>query len=98
MAAYLAQAHRLLKQFSTYQIQQVPRSKNNHVDALSLLASIIDDRIGRRVPVKILAQSSMTEAEICAVQQNPIWMDAIHTYLTNGTLPEDKAEAKSVCY
>ncbi|XP_016648932.1 PREDICTED: uncharacterized protein LOC107880908 [Prunus mume] len=96
IAAYLAQTCRLLKQFKTYYIRQVPRSENSHADALSRLASAIDDRIGRHVPIEVLAQRSTAEADVNTVRQDLSWMDPIHAYLTNGTLPTDKAEAKAV--
>ncbi|CAL8993374.1 unnamed protein product [Prunus brigantina] len=95
MAAYLAWARRLLSQFKTYHIRQIPRSENSHADALSRLASAIDDRIGRHVPVEVLARRSTTEAELNTVRQDPSWMDPIHAYLTNGTLPTDRTEAKT---
>lgn len=47
MATYLVQTRRLLDQFNVYQIQQIPRSENNHANALSRLASAIDDRVRR---------------------------------------------------
>ncbi|CAL9004490.1 unnamed protein product [Prunus brigantina] len=96
MAAYLARARRLLSQFKTYHIRQIPRSENSHADALSRLASAIDDRIGHHVPVEVLARRSTTEAELNTVRQDPSWMDLIHAYLTNGTLPTDRTEAKTV--
>ncbi|CAL8991629.1 unnamed protein product [Prunus brigantina] len=77
-------------------VNQIPRSENSHADALSRLASAIDDRIGRHVPVEVLARRSTTEAELNTVRQDPSWMDPIHAYLTNGTLPTDRTEAKTV--
>ncbi|CAL8120720.1 unnamed protein product [Prunus armeniaca] len=41
-----------------------PRSENSHADALSCLASAINDRIGRRVLVEILSQPSTRTAEV----------------------------------
>ncbi|CAL8992338.1 unnamed protein product [Prunus brigantina] len=96
MTAYLAQARRLLSQFKTYHIRQIPRSENSHADALSELASAIDDRIGRHVLVDVLARRSTTEADVNTVRQDPSWMDPIHAYLSNGTLPTDRTEAKAV--
>ncbi|CAL9006205.1 unnamed protein product [Prunus brigantina] len=90
------QARRLLSQFKTYHIRQIPRSENSHADALSRLALVIDDRIGRYVPVEVLARRSTTEAEIVTDRQDPSWMDPIHAYLTNDTLPTDRTEAKAV--
>ncbi|CAL2247269.1 unnamed protein product [Prunus armeniaca] len=96
MAAYLAQTRRLLDQFKTYQIRQIPRSENSHVDTLSRLASAIDDRVGCHVLIEVLAWRSTHEAEVNIVRQGPSWMDPIHAYLTDDTLPIDKVEAKSI--
>ncbi|CAL8114259.1 unnamed protein product [Prunus armeniaca] len=64
MTAYLVQTRRLLKQFKTYYIRQVPRSENSHADALSRLALAIDDRVGCRVPIEVLARRSTAEADV----------------------------------
>ncbi|KAM2695371.1 hypothetical protein EV1_039872 [Malus domestica] len=48
MAAYLAQTQLLLKHFH-YQITQVPRAANSHVDALARLASAVEDKIRRKI-------------------------------------------------
>ncbi|CAL2239707.1 unnamed protein product [Prunus armeniaca] len=68
MSAYLLAAHQLLKKFQAYEIRQIPRSENSHTDALSRLASAINDKIGRKVPVKILSQPSTTAVEVCTVR------------------------------
>ncbi|CAL8089465.1 unnamed protein product [Prunus armeniaca] len=64
MSAYLSEAHQLIEKFQAYEIRQIPRSENSQADAFSRLASAINDRIGRKVPVEILSQPSMTTAEI----------------------------------
>ncbi|CAL2271180.1 unnamed protein product [Prunus armeniaca] len=96
MAAYLAQTCRLLEQFKTYYIRQIPRSENSHTDTLSRLASAIDDRVGRHVPIEVLARWSTTEVDVNTVRQDPSWMDPIRAHLTDGTLPTEKAEANAV--
>ncbi|CAL8152094.1 unnamed protein product [Prunus armeniaca] len=77
-------------------VNQVPRSENSHADALSRLASATDTRVGRHVPIDVLARRSTTEADVNTVRQDPSWMDPIHAHLTDGTLPIDKIEAKAV--
>ncbi|XP_021808608.1 uncharacterized protein LOC110752301 [Prunus avium] len=96
MAAYLTHARRLLHHFSAYQVQRIPRSENSHADALSCLALAIDDKVGCHVPIEVLARRSTTETEVHAIWQDPSWMDPIHAYLASGTLPDDKAEAKTL--
>ncbi|CAL9005952.1 unnamed protein product [Prunus brigantina] len=86
----------IVNQFKTYYIRQVPKSENSHADALSRLASAIDDRVGRHVPIEVLTRRSTTEADINTVRQDPGWMDPIHAHLNDGTLPTDKPEAKAV--
>ncbi|KAM2050653.1 hypothetical protein ACFX16_032354 [Malus domestica] len=54
MAAYLAQTQLLLKHFH-YQITQIPRVTNSHADALARLASAVEDKIGRKIQVELLA-------------------------------------------
>ncbi|KAI5350813.1 hypothetical protein L3X38_003704 [Prunus dulcis] len=98
MYAYLSTAHQLLQSFQAYEIKQIPRSENSHADALARLASAINDKVGRKVPVEILAQPSTVASETCTVQYEDTWMSPIYSYLTNGTLPEDKAQAQKLRY
>ncbi|XP_020421438.1 uncharacterized protein LOC109949730 [Prunus persica] len=98
MHAYLSSTHQLLQSFRAYEIKQIPRSENSHADALACLASAINDKIERKVPVKILAQPSTVAAETCTVRYEDTWMSPIYSYRTNGTLPEDKAQARKLRY
>ncbi|KAI5337466.1 hypothetical protein L3X38_016737 [Prunus dulcis] len=98
MYAYLSTTHQLLRSFQAYEIKQIPRGENSHADALARLASAINDKVGRKVPVEILAQPSTVTSEACAVRYEDTWMSPIYLYLTNGTLPEDKAQARKLRY
>ncbi|KAI5342511.1 hypothetical protein L3X38_010386 [Prunus dulcis] len=98
MYAYLSTAHQLLQSFQAYEIKQIPRGENSHSDALARLASAINDKVGRKVPVEILAQPSTVATETCAVWYEDTWMSPIYLYLTNGTLPEVKAQARKLRY
>ncbi|CAL2266448.1 unnamed protein product [Prunus armeniaca] len=98
MSAYLSAAHQLLQKFQAYEIRQIPRSENSHADALSRLASAINDKIGRKVPVEILSHPSTTAAEVCTVRYEDTWMSRIYAYLTTGTLPTDKSQARKLRY
>ncbi|KAM1800792.1 hypothetical protein ACFX11_032472 [Malus domestica] len=57
MVAYLAQTQLLLKYFH-YQITLIPRAANSHADALARLASAVEDKIGRKIQVKLLETPS----------------------------------------
>ncbi|KAM1612569.1 hypothetical protein ACFX1Z_001210 [Malus domestica] len=67
MAAYLAQTQLLLKHFH-YQITQIPRAVNSHADALACLASAVEDKIGRKIQVELLAAPSTMATEVCNLQ------------------------------
>ncbi|KAM1074978.1 hypothetical protein ACFX2B_019652 [Malus domestica] len=64
MAAYLAQTQLLLRHFY-YQITQIPRAANSNADALARLASAVEDKIGRKIQVELLAAPSTMVAEVC---------------------------------
>ncbi|XP_020412920.1 uncharacterized protein LOC109947377 [Prunus persica] len=98
MNAYLSSTHQLLQNFQAYEIRQIPRSENSHADALARLASAINDKIGRKVPVEILAQPSTVASETFTVRYEDTWMSPIYSYLTNDTLPDDKAQARKLRY
>ncbi|XP_068319684.1 uncharacterized protein [Pyrus communis] len=95
MAAYLAQTQLLLKHFH-YQITQVPRAANSHADALPRLASVVEDKIGRKIHVELLATSSTMVTEICHLQQGDSWITPIYKFLVHCTLPNDKIQAKQI--
>ena len=73
MAAYLAQTQLLLKHFH-YQITQIPRVVNSHADALARLASVVEDKIGRKIQVELLAAPSSIVAEVCNLQHGDRWI------------------------
>ncbi|KAM2808648.1 hypothetical protein FF1_043864 [Malus domestica] len=97
MAAYLAQTQLLLKHFH-YQITQIPRAANSHADALARLALAVEDKIGRKIQVELLAAPSIIAVEVCNLQQGDIWITLIYRFLAHGTLPNDKVQAKQIRY
>ncbi|KAM2646214.1 hypothetical protein EV1_019658 [Malus domestica] len=97
MAAYLAQTQLLLKHFH-YQITQIPRAANSHADALARLASTMEDKIGRKIQVELLAAPSTMAEEVCNLQQGDSWITSIYRFLTHDTLLNDKVQAKQIRY
>ncbi|KAM2661537.1 hypothetical protein EV2_023834 [Malus domestica] len=93
MVAYLAQTQLLLRPFH-YQITQIPRATNSHADALARLTSAVEDRIGRKIQIQLLAAPSTMAAEVCKLQQGDSWITPIYRFLAHGTLPNDKVQAK----
>ena len=61
MVDYLKSTQILLKSFNKYHVVQVPRVDNTYVDALARLASIKEVDLHGLIPVKHLAQPSISE-------------------------------------
>ncbi|XP_048438043.1 uncharacterized protein LOC125476226 [Pyrus x bretschneideri] len=97
MAVYLAQTQLLLKHFN-YQITQVPLVANSHAYALARLASVVEDKIRRKIHVELLAAPSTMAAKVCNIQQGDSWITPIYKFLAHGTLPNDKVQAKQIQY
>ncbi|KAM1607153.1 hypothetical protein ACFX1Z_027769 [Malus domestica] len=97
MAAYLAQTQLLLKHFH-YQITQIPKAGNSYADALARLASMVENKIGRKIQVELLAAPSTMAAEVCNLQQGDSWITPIYRFLAHDTLLNDKVQAKQIRY
>ncbi|CAL2270494.1 unnamed protein product [Prunus armeniaca] len=96
---YLDKVQELLKAFPTFTIQQVPRAKNAHADALASLGSALDTQFKRSIPVEHLDRPSIEEIkpiDTMQIDEDPNWQDPIIDYLVNGNLPPDKSEARKV--
>nr|GEX03761.1 reverse transcriptase domain-containing protein [Tanacetum cinerariifolium] len=82
----------------TYALSQVARSKNKKADALSKIASTSFTYLSKQVLVEVLETKSITRKEVTAVieEEGPTWMTELMNYLKEGTLPEDKMEARKL--
>ncbi|KAL5555160.1 hypothetical protein UlMin_037396 [Ulmus minor] len=99
MASYLEKAKELLGQFNTVTITQIPRNENTNADALARLATGLEDSLLKTVPLEILDEPSIDKRQqVDAISDKPTWMDPIITYLRDGTLPQDKFEARRLRY
>ncbi|KAI5310959.1 hypothetical protein L3X38_045482 [Prunus dulcis] len=94
--AYLGKVQGPLKEFPTFNIQQVPRAENIHAYALASLGSALDTQFRRSISVEHLDRASIEEIESIDsmhIDEYPSWQDPIIDYLVNGNLPTDKSEA-----
>ncbi|KAL5564753.1 hypothetical protein UlMin_027917 [Ulmus minor] len=99
MAFYLEKAKELLGQFDTVTITQIPRNENTNADALARLATGLEDSLLKMVPLEILDEPSINKRQqVDAISDKPTWMDPIMAYLRDGTLPQDKFEARRLRY
>ncbi|KAL5571307.1 hypothetical protein UlMin_020904 [Ulmus minor] len=95
MASYLEKAKEAMNQFDTVTIIQVPRAENTNADALARLATGLEERLLKTVPIEILEVPSIDKPEqVGSIVVRPCWMDPIISFLRDGTLPTDKFEAR----
>ncbi|KAL5567724.1 hypothetical protein UlMin_024299 [Ulmus minor] len=95
MASYLEKAKEVMNQFDTVTIIQIPRAKNTNADALARLATGLEERLLKTVPIEILEVPSIDKPEqVGSIVVRPCWMDPIISFLLDGTLPADKFEAR----
>ena len=87
----------MLDSFDSFNLKQIPRSKNSHVDSLATLAT----STGERLPMIILVENLFTPTydKLTLVGVNftrvcPSWMDPIMSFLKDGTLLEDRNEVE----
>ena len=64
MAAYLERVKCYLGRLVEYSIEQIPRERNSHADALAKLASTKDGDILESIPVEYLPRPSIIRADI----------------------------------
>nr|GEY53625.1 reverse transcriptase domain-containing protein [Tanacetum cinerariifolium] len=108
LGTYVAKENKMIKYleivkgptsgFTTFSINQVPRSKNKQADALSKIASTSFAHLSKQVLVEVLENKSIREKEVAAVieEDGPTWMTQIVDYLKEDVLPGDNNEAKKL--
>ena len=98
MVLYLQKVRDLLKKFVLVQVKYVPRTENSRADALTKLATALQEDIGESTPVEYLAEPSIDPygMVVAPVGSVPNWMDPIWDYFNDGTLPDDPKEAAKI--
>nr|GEV57801.1 reverse transcriptase domain-containing protein [Tanacetum cinerariifolium] len=98
MVKYLYKVKGLVRGFTNFSISQVPRSKNKKADALSKIALTSFAHLSKQVLVEVLKDKSIKEKEVATVVEEDglTWMTPIVEYLKEGTLPNDKKEARKL--
>ncbi|CAL2229534.1 unnamed protein product [Prunus armeniaca] len=101
MVKYLDNVQELLKEFPTFTIQQIPRAKNTHADALASLGLALYTQFKRSVLIEHLDQPSIEEIEqvdSMRIDEDPSWQDTIINYLANGNLSMNRVRQSMVRY
>ncbi|XP_071700154.1 uncharacterized protein [Rutidosis leptorrhynchoides] len=98
MQKYLELTKALAKTFAAFEIKKIPRNRNKKADALSKLASLLYDHFTKKVMVEVLERKSTEEDTLMATitTEEECWMPPFIKYLADGTLPEDKLQARRI--
>ncbi|GAB2285117.1 hypothetical protein Dimus_039694 [Dionaea muscipula] len=98
MQQYCKLAQDLLRVFDSFEVTQVPRGQNTQADALSKLGSSPGLTFGKTVFVERLAKKSteLLPETLPIADSAPNWMTPIKAFLENGTLPDNRDEAKKL--
>ncbi|KAL0406040.1 UNVERIFIED_CONTAM: hypothetical protein Slati_3917900 [Sesamum latifolium] len=98
MAQYLDLVRTFCQTFERFELECIPRSDNEEADQLAKLASSVTAIRDRNIILLNQEHSEIEEAtkEVLVNSNMPCWKDAIEAYLTAGSLPSDKKEARAV--
>ncbi|KAL0394772.1 UNVERIFIED_CONTAM: hypothetical protein Slati_4443400 [Sesamum latifolium] len=86
--------------FEKFELKRVPRSDNEEADQLAKLASSLTMMKDRSIILLTQEHSEIEEVtkKVLVSTNRPYWKDAIEAYLTTGSLPLDKKEARKAEY
>ncbi|XP_071740637.1 uncharacterized protein [Rutidosis leptorrhynchoides] len=98
MQKYLELTNALTNTFAVFEIKKIPRNHNKKADALSKLASLLYDHFTKKVMVEVLERKSTEEDTLMETitAEEECWMTPFIKYLADGTLPEDKLQARRI--
>ena len=99
MQEYLSQVIHLQSEFESFNLSQIPRSRNTHVDSLATLATSSAHSLPRVILIEDLCKLAMVRKDMVKIHHvrvRPSWMDLIVLFLKENILPEDKLEAEKV--
>ncbi|XP_074356271.1 uncharacterized protein LOC141695968 [Apium graveolens] len=86
--------------FTEVNLEQIPCAENANADALDKLGSHRVATLLGVIPLEIQKQPSIFQAMVMGVdvQKEESWVTPILDYITKGTLPADKDEARRIKY
>ncbi|XP_071920730.1 uncharacterized protein [Coffea arabica] len=96
MHRYLSKVLQLVAHFESFEIQRIPRSQNRRADALSRLAFISFADLNKTVLVEVLAEPGYEGDVVYPIYPGDTWMGPLTRFLSQGELPEDRAEARKL--
>ncbi|XP_074337232.1 uncharacterized protein LOC141674424 [Apium graveolens] len=97
---YLKCAQRIIARFNEVRLELIPRGQNEGADELAKLGSCRETTLQGVVPLDIQRQPSVPEHEVSGLSDNldPTWMTPILAYIKEGSLLDEKNEARRIRY
>ncbi|XP_074378382.1 uncharacterized protein LOC141719919 [Apium graveolens] len=97
---YLKCAQRIIARFNEVRLELIPRGQNEGADELAKLGSHRKSTLLETVPLDIQRQPSVPEHEVGSLSNElgPTWMTSILAYIKEGSLPDEKNEARRIKY
>ena len=97
MKRYLQKVKNLTSTFLSFDVQQVPRTDNAKMDALSKLVALLPTDLEEETYFKVLKILSLEEPLVIQqIDEKPCWIDPLLKYLKSDELPFDCREAWKV--
>ena len=98
MQGYLSQVKSMQSKFDYFDLQNVPKSGNAHVDSLAMLATSSAQDLHRVILVEDLYKPSRTEdtVQINQIRAGLRWRDSIIQFLKEDILLEEKVETDKI--
>ena len=96
---YLNQVRHLQSRFKSFNLLQIPRSRNTYANSLATLATSSTQSIPLVILVENLCKPTEMKREMIhnhQIRVGPSWMDSIVLFLKEDILPEGKFEADKV--
>ncbi|XP_074347110.1 uncharacterized protein LOC141685935 [Apium graveolens] len=97
---YLKYAQRIIARFNEVRLELIPRGQNKGADELAKLGSHREATLLGVVPLDIQRHPSVPKQEVGSLSNNlgPTWMAPILAYIKDGSLPDEKNEARRIKY
>ena len=90
MQGYLSQARRLQSNFEFFTLQQIPRSRNTHVNSLATLSTSFRQDLSCVILVEDvhrLSEEKKEKVQAHQIKVRPSWMDILVLFLKEDVLP-----------
>ncbi|XP_074337673.1 uncharacterized protein LOC141674871 [Apium graveolens] len=97
---YLKCAQRIIARFNEVRLELIPCGQNEGADELAKLGSRRESTLLGTVPLDIQRQPSVPEHEVGSLNNElgPTWMTSILAYIREGSLSDEKNEARRIKY